>query len=58
MPAVEEPAYKNGDFLVDYKEKVFEDVKAQKGEGRSGTTAASRSSVSHLATLAARPDKG
>lgn len=32
MPVVEKPANKKGDFLVDYEEKVFEDVKAEKGE--------------------------
>ena len=32
MPAVDKPAHKKGDFLVDYEEKVFEDVKAEKGE--------------------------
>src|SRR6202167_2338306 len=32
MPAVTMPAHKKGDFLVDYEEKVFEDVKAEPGE--------------------------
>jgi uncharacterized repeat protein (TIGR04044 family) len=32
MPKVEAPAHKAGDFLVDYEEKVFEDVKAKPGE--------------------------
>ena len=32
MPKVEKPAHQKGDFLVDYEEKVFEDVKAEKGE--------------------------
>src|ERR1700723_1894064 len=32
MPAVTMPAHKKGDFLVDYEEKVFEDVKAKPGE--------------------------
>jgi uncharacterized repeat protein (TIGR04044 family) len=32
MPTVEQAAHKAGDFLVDYEEKVFEDVKAQPGE--------------------------
>ena len=32
MPAVTMPAHKKGDYLVDYEEKVFEDVKAEKGE--------------------------
>src|ERR1700694_3183827 len=32
MPAVTMPAHKKGDYLVDYEEKVFEDVKATPGE--------------------------
>ena len=32
MPHVQIPPHKNGDFLVDYEEKVFEDVKAAPGE--------------------------
>jgi uncharacterized repeat protein (TIGR04044 family) len=32
MPAVAMPAHQKGDFLVDYEEKVFEDVKALPGE--------------------------
>lgn len=32
MPKVDKPANKTGDFLVDYEEKVFEDVKASPGE--------------------------
>ena len=32
MPAVNLPAHKEGDFFVDYEEKVFEDVKAKPGE--------------------------
>jgi uncharacterized repeat protein (TIGR04044 family) len=32
MPAVTMPAHKTGDFLVDYEEKVFPDVKADAGE--------------------------
>lgn len=32
MPKVQQPAHKSGDFLVDYEEKVFEDVKATPGE--------------------------
>ncbi len=32
MPAVTMPPHKKGDFLVDYEEKVFEDVKANPGE--------------------------
>src|ERR1700687_2731591 len=32
MPKVTHPAHKRGDALVDYEEKVFEDVKAEPGE--------------------------
>jgi uncharacterized repeat protein (TIGR04044 family) len=32
MPKVTQPARQKGDFLVDYEEKVFEDVKALPGE--------------------------
>ena len=32
MPKVEKELNKAGDFLVDYEEKVFEDVKAEPGE--------------------------
>ena len=32
MPAVTMPARKKGDFMVDYEEKVFPDVKAKPGE--------------------------
>lgn len=32
MPAVSRPANQAGDFLVDYEEKVFPDVKAEPGE--------------------------
>ncbi|WP_347557199.1 MSMEG_0572/Sll0783 family nitrogen starvation response protein [Robbsia sp. KACC 23696] len=32
MPVVSQPAHNAGDFLVDYEEKVFEDVKAEPGE--------------------------
>src|SRR5262245_60131341 len=32
MPAIDKAKYKEGDFLVDYEEKVFEDVKATPGE--------------------------
>ena len=32
MPKVTKPANAKGDFLVDYEEKVFEDVKAKPGE--------------------------
>ena len=32
MPAITQPVHKDGDHLVDYEEKVFEDVKADPGE--------------------------
>src|ERR1700757_1580829 len=32
MATVTMPAHQKGDFLVDYEEKVFEDVKAEPGE--------------------------
>ncbi|MGO9359225.1 MAG: MSMEG_0572/Sll0783 family nitrogen starvation response protein [Xanthobacteraceae bacterium] len=32
MPAVTVPARQKGDYLVDYEQKVFEDVKAKPGE--------------------------
>jgi len=32
MPAVTHPARQKGDFLVDYEEKVFEDVQANPGD--------------------------
>lgn len=32
MPEVTKPAHQTGDFLVDYEEKVFPDVKAEPGE--------------------------
>src|SRR6188508_3238428 len=32
MPKPTYPVYNAGDFLVDYEEKVFEDVKAEPGE--------------------------
>jgi uncharacterized repeat protein (TIGR04044 family) len=31
MPIVNKPQYQDGDFLVDYEEKVFEDVQAEPG---------------------------
>jgi uncharacterized repeat protein (TIGR04044 family) len=32
MPAVNKPLHQKGDYLVDYEEKVFPDVKAEPGE--------------------------
>ena len=31
MPQVDKPQHQTGDFLVDYEEKVFEDVQAEPG---------------------------
>ncbi|MCV6603288.1 MAG: hypothetical protein OIF54_17285, partial [Cohaesibacter sp.] len=31
MPEVTTPAHKDGDFFVNYEEKVFEDVQAEEG---------------------------
>ena len=35
MPAIEKTKHKEGDFLVDYEEKVFEDVKQPRERRRS-----------------------
>lgn len=32
MPKLTQPLHKDGDFFVDYEEKVFEDVQAKEGE--------------------------
>ena len=32
MPTVDKPMHQDGDYFVDYEEKVFEDVKANPGE--------------------------
>ena len=32
MPAVTQEKHKDGDFFVDYEDKVFEDVKAEPGQ--------------------------
>ncbi|MCM2451320.1 MSMEG_0572/Sll0783 family nitrogen starvation response protein [Agrobacterium vitis] len=32
MPAITAPAHADGDFFVDYEEKVFEDIQANEGE--------------------------
>src|SRR5712672_1002103 len=55
MPAVTMPAHKKGDFLVDYEEKVFEDVKAQPGEKALVTfhTVAFEGSIGHVNILQA-----
>lgn len=55
MPKVELPEHKDGDFLVDYEEKVFEDVKAEPGEKALVTfhTVAFEGSISIVNTLSA-----
>lgn len=42
MPKVTIPPHKTGDFLVDYEEKVFEDVKALSGQKALVTLSLSR----------------
>jgi len=32
MPKITTPLHKDGDFFVDYEEKLFEDVQAREGE--------------------------
>lgn len=55
MPKVEREMNKDGDFLVDYEEKVFEDVKADPGEMALVTfhTVAFEGSISIVNTLSA-----
>jgi uncharacterized repeat protein (TIGR04044 family) len=55
MPAVEKEMNKKGDFLVDYEEKVFPDVKAEPGEKALVTfhTVAFEGSISIVNTLVA-----
>ena len=55
MPKVEKAQHKDGDFLVDYEEKVFEDVQAEKGEKALVTfhTMAFEGSISIVNTLTA-----
>jgi len=55
MPAVSSPAHKEGDFFVDYEEKVFEDVKAKPGEKALVTfhTVAFEGSIGIVNTLVA-----
>ncbi|MHC4958479.1 MAG: MSMEG_0572/Sll0783 family nitrogen starvation response protein [Planctomycetota bacterium] len=55
MPAVERAMHKSGDFLVDYEEKVFEDVKADPGQKALVTfhTVAFEGSISIVNTLTA-----
>src|ERR1700752_1377324 len=55
MPAVTMPAHKAGDYLVDYEEKVFPDVKADPGEKALVTfhTVAFEGSISIVNTLGA-----
>ncbi len=55
MPKVDKPLHKNGDFLVDYEEKVFPDVKADPGEKALVTfhTVAFEGSIGLVNTLVA-----
>ena len=55
MPKVDKAFNKDGDFLVDYEEKVFEDVKAKAGEKALVTfhTVAFEGSISIVNTLTA-----
>lgn len=55
MPKVEKALHKDGDFLVDYEEKVFEDVQAQPGQKALVTfhSMAFESSISIVNTLSA-----
>ncbi len=55
MPAVAKDMNKKGDFLVDYEEKVFPDVKADPGEKALVTfhTVAFEGSISIVNTLVA-----
>ena len=55
MPAVDKDMNKKGDFLVDYEEKVFPDVKADPGEKALVTfhTVAFEGSISIVNTLVA-----
>ncbi len=55
MPKVEKEMHKNGDFLVDYEEKVFEDYKAEPGEKALVTfhTMAFEGSIAIVNTLSA-----
>ena len=55
MPKVELPEHKDGDYLVDYEEKVFEDFKADPGEKALVTfhTVAFEGSISIVNTLSA-----
>jgi uncharacterized repeat protein (TIGR04044 family) len=55
MPKVDRAAHKDGDFLVDYDEKVFEDVQAKPGEKALVTfhTMAFEGSISIVNTLTA-----
>ena len=55
MPKVEQELHKAGDFLVDYEEKVFPDVKAEPGEKALVTfhTVAFEGSIGIVNTLVA-----
>jgi len=55
MPTVDKPMHKDGDYLVDYEEKVFEDVQAEPGEKALFTfhTVAFEGSIGLVNTLSA-----
>ena len=55
MPTVDKALHKDGDFLVDYEEKVFEDVQAEPGQKALVTfhTVAFEGSISIVNTLTA-----
>jgi len=55
MPTVDKPMHKDGDVLVDYEEKVFEDVQAEPGEKALFTfhTVAFEGSIGLVNTLSA-----
>ncbi len=55
MPKVDLPMHKDGDFLVDYEEKVFEDVQANPGDKALVTfhTVAFEGSIGIVNTLSA-----
>jgi uncharacterized repeat protein (TIGR04044 family) len=55
MPKIDKEMYKNGDVLVDYEEKLFDDYKAEPGEKALVTfhTVAFEGSISIVNTLSA-----
>jgi hypothetical protein len=55
MPAVTKPANQKGDFLVDYEEKVFEDVQAGKARKPSSPSIPSPSKDRSASSTCCRP---